>query len=501
MKLCVPLFIALAAFALTSGVSQAASPEPQPQKNADAKSASAVSTEGANETAPLSLEDCILLALKHSHELRRSGISLERQRVAAHAALYPFDPKLSASYLLSSSRRASGSASTAFSLSRSRSNSFTLSVSKAFPTGDTLGIEQDIVRSGGSSGTLTFPSSYTGNLIYSYSRPLFRNATRAINLAGLEQARNNVALAEAQFGLAEVGVRGAVTQAYWDVVNKARTLKVRDANIDLLKGLLDMNVERYKVGLAVKTDVLQAESALYAQQASAEQASVDVENSKDALKLVIGIEDDISIAEPDTLPSGKEPPSASPDLVERAKSSDPSLQQLLTQLRNAHLTRLVLKNQLRPDVSLQARYSKQGVDTYNPEVLSAMHSPSVSLGLVYNFDVGNRKARGDLATQELSISDLQEQIAAREEQVRNALASTLRQLQQSVATVAAQQKSVDAAKENYDAMKERLLNGLATTLDVVQAEQTLLQAQLVLVSAQISQLTLTRQLATLLGEA
>jgi outer membrane protein len=374
-------------------------------------------------------------------------------------------------------------------------------VTKALPTGDTFSIEQDIVRSSGSSGSSTYPASYTGALAYSYSRPLFRNATRAINLASVEQARNNVTLAQVQLRVAEVGVRGAVTQAYWDVVNKSRTLKVREADIDLLKGLLDMNVERYKVGLAVKTDVLQAESALYAQQASAEQAKVDFENSKDALKLIIGIDTDVSVAEPEALPPGQQPQSLSPDLVDRAKGNDTNLQQLLTQLRNAHLSRLVLKNQLRPDVNLQAKYSKEGIDANNPDVLSTMHSPSVSIGVVYNFDLGQRKAKGDLATEELNIADLSEQIAARGEQVQTTLASTVRQLRQSAATVAAQQKSVDSARENYYATKERLLNGLATTLDVVQAEQNLLQAELGLVTAQIGQLTLARQLATLLGEA
>lgn len=118
-------------------------------------------------------------------------------------------------------------------------------------------------------------SDYNGK---SFSLSLTQSIYDAANYAGLRQADEQVAQAQAEFGAAEQNLIIRVGETYFDVLRKVDDLDFQRADKSAISRQLEQARKRYEVGLIAITDVHEAQ-ARYDQAVAAE---IDATNTLDA---------------------------------------------------------------------------------------------------------------------------------------------------------------------------------------------------------------------------
>jgi outer membrane protein len=295
----------------------------------------------------------------------------------------------------------------------------------------------------------------------------------------------------------------SVATQYFSILYLEESVRVEEETLEYYKKLLNRNVERYKVGLSIKSDVLQAENAVLTAESNLVSTRARLEDAMRTLMETIGYEEgvavslaplDISTFEPTTLHKK--------DLWASVIATDYSLKQLQTTETNYGLSDLYYENQLKPDIDVTAAIASQGNDdNFGGSFDGLPESQNYSLMLTYNLPWGKREIKGKMQENEISRG----QLAAQRRQVLDSLKtryeSLRREIGTTIKTLELAESNVMVAAENADIMRERQHVGLATTLDVLEGERSLLQAKLAYLNAVTGHLRAEYQLKILAGLA
>jgi outer membrane protein len=285
---------------------------------------------------------------------------------------------------------------------------------------------------------------------------------------------------------------------YYQLVAQHKALEARRLNLSTAIKLLDRNFERYKVGLAIRADVLQAENNVLSQKSRMVEAQRAYLDGLDGLALLLGVQQPINIEPEVDLAPIDLPLDVEADWPEVRQASS-SIRDLETQLRNLEIELGFRRSELRPDYSLAVDYTRQGEDTTIGETYRNLDNQSYSLSLNYALPWGKRAGKSRLAQTEEDLAIARARLEEANQQARQRWEGLFRELDSKWVQVDLSQSSVGVAEENFQIQLERNKVGLASTLDVVQAQETLLESQLALINAQVSYQNTYRELLLLAG--
>ncbi len=428
-------------------------------------------------TRSVTLRSCIERALADNLEIRfeRINPSIAHWGIVQQSGV--FDPALAAgiSYSDASTPLSAGGES----LSRNFNTS--LGLTGLLPTGTGYGLTVNDSRSG---GTGINDYLYTGALTLSLSQPLLKNFGLDANLAPIRVARKKRDIALQNFALLVMNKITEVSKAYYELVYAIEDHKAKLEDLNRAKQLLEENRKRVQVGVMSPLDVTQAEAGVAEREEAVIIAERAIKDNENALKRLITT--DVRSLQGEVLVPVDYPlvEMVEADLVRSTRTAleqRPDFIAAKHELERRNILVQYTRNQLWPELDLQASYSMNGLTYTGFDTLTARQlgndTPAWGVGIAIRFPLGNRQARAnyniarlDREQALLTLKQLEQDIVV---QVDNAVG----RLQTNLKRVEATRAASRLAEESLQAEQTKLRAGTSTSFLVLQAQSQLAAAR------------------------
>ncbi len=298
------------------------------------------------------------------------------------------------------------------------------------------------------------------------------------NYNGVRQAESNVLGARETLRNTEQTVLQDGATAYMNVLRDTAILDLRKNNIIVLEEQLRQTRDRFNVGEVTRTDVAQAASSLASARADYFTAQANLETSIAEYHQVIGV--DPARLDPARSVEGLLPRTMQ-DAINVSLAEHPSVVAALHAVDAAALQVKLVEGELYPTLSVVGSVSQNynyegypGLRVFNGSVMGQLSVPLYTGGEV---DARARQAKELLSQAELQ-ADLQR------EAVRATVVTDWGLLDTAKAVIKSDEAAVKSAEIALEGVREEARVGQRTTLDILNAQQTLLNARVALVSAQ-----------------
>ena len=302
------------------------------------------------------------------------------------------------------------------------------------------------------------------------------NGNRTANQ--VRQADSQVMQAREQLRLTELSLLYNAATAYMNVLRDTAVLNLRRNNVQVLQEQLRQTQDRFQVGEVTRTDVAQAESALAQGQADAFAAQSNLQISIATYRQLVGVEPhDLAPARPldNLLPRSLDA------AIALSQHEHPQVTAALQAVDIAAYAIKIAEGALLPTLTAQGA-ATQAYD-YQYTVGARNFNASATLNLnVPLYQGGSEYAQVRQAKEQMSQARLQADLAR--DTVRANVVSSWGVYQNARAVIQAQQAAVRAAEIALNGVREEAKVGQRTTLDVLNAQQTLLNTRVLLVTAQ-----------------
>jgi outer membrane protein TolC len=437
-------------------------------------------TAAAGESRPISLEDCIQLALEHNLDVRIQKLAPDVARFDLNSSLAAYDPRFTARANVSKRNSPAGvdPQNRPYPASSDSTKDFSLGLQGLLPTGLSYTLtgttsDSDLVNYG-----VPFSNARTFAGI-SLSQPILRNFWIDGPRLNIALSRNQLHISRLQLEAQLINTITQVELAYFELIAARETVKVQEKAVQLAEQLWKENKKRVAVGVMAPLDEKQAESQLAATRAALLGARNNVSLRQSDLKALL----DDRFSEwysVELIPTEKLEATAHTfslaDSWSRGLTLRPDLQQAKTELENRNITLKYRKNQVYPQLDLVGSYGLSGSArevSASYDQLTDGDGYNYSVGLVFSMPLSNRDARNrrraaqaDVESALLRLKQLEQQIMV---QIHDAVAQARTSYEQVEATRAA----VDYAQQALDAEQKKLENGKSTSFQVLQLQRDL----------------------------
>ena len=328
------------------------------------------------------------------------------------------------------------------------------------------------------------PTTINRTEIHGANPPRSAGLTVTQTLYNGQQTANRTRAAESQVSGAREALRVleqsvllSAATIYMDYLRDAAIVEVQNSNVRVLEQTLKQTRDRFNVGEVTRTDVAQSEAQLAAGRTQLLTAEANLTTTRANFRRIIGNEP-VSLA-PGS-PVDRYLPGTLPAAVDLSLIENPNVTASMYGIDVNFLQVKIAEGALLPTVSLQAAVQQsyeQTMTTYRQFGASAIAQLSVPVyqgGAEYSLI---RQSKETLAQQRLNLETTRD--AARANTV-----TAWGQLVAGKAQVASAQAQVSASEIALNGVREEAKAGQRTTLDVLNAQQTLVNARVALVTAQ-----------------
>ncbi len=435
----------------------------------------------------LTLEKTLEIAAVNSPSVKQSKLNLEGRQAALDAQ----NAALKSKFALSVSP---------FDYSKTRSFNDLFSIwntTTSIQSGGRFSVVQPIVYTDGTLSLIndfrwqkstsefqgdTTVTSFYNSFYVEFNQPLFTYNRNKLNLRSLELDLEN---AQLRYAIDKLTIEQSVTQSFYNVHSAQKDLIIAEEELENQKKSYEIIKNKVNAGLSAREELIQAELNLASSQATYYNQQVNLENSKDRLKLLIGmpIIEDIIVLADITIDS------VEVDLdkaVDFALQNRMELRQLEINIQNAYmnLTREKATNEFRGNLALSV-----GLSGDNEELPHIFDEPTNSprVGIEFQiplYDWGERKSRIKVA--ETNI----ESVTISLEEERKNIVFNIRQLYRNLHNlflqIKIQEKNIENAQLTYEINLERYRNGDLTSMDLNLYQNQLSQNKQALTNAIIA---------------
>ncbi|GIX46829.1 MAG: RND transporter [Candidatus Tectimicrobiota bacterium] len=446
----------------------------------------------------LSLEDAIRLALQNSLDVERARFGPRIEQTEVIKARAAFDPVLGLDANLSQTKVLPENQVLRFDPTTgapigveiirpfSKNGEVTPHLRHRFVTGGSYELrfvntrENVAPASFGTSSRIVDPR-YESSLELQFTHPLLRNFGIAVNTAPIRQAEKAVAIAEQQLVQTILDTVFAVQQSYWELVFRIRDLAARRESLRLAQDFLEENRARVELGTLAPIELVQAETQVKVREGDVIVAEAAVRDAEDRLKEVLNLPQATGTWELRLRPTD-EPAFAPQPLPSVAETLAEALRQrpdfLQSQLRidALRIARDVARNQRLPRLDLVALGRLEAFDESFPDSaanLGEAEGYQWLVGVQFEYPLGNRFARQELARRTLELQQAQVEqrrlLLAIERQIRQAL----RDLETASKRVEVTRAATRLAQTQLEAEQEKFRLGLSTSFNVLEFQEDL----------------------------
>ncbi|MCL2220660.1 MAG: TolC family protein [Chitinispirillia bacterium] len=272
-------------------------------------------------------------------------------------------------------------------------------------------------------------------------------------------------------------VRRDVTKAYYQALAANKGVVALDSAIALMEVMLKDLGNAVDVGIRGEHELLQAQVQLANQQLARQQAATGAQMAHDYLAMLIGVPVSEKITLVDKL---HEPESYAvhplPALQARARGASTDLKALEEQMKIVETSLLITGTSIpTPTVLARAGYTGQGIGQGKDGTWD--NSGTISLVAtwdIYDFGATNSKRRATLSQKRQLELGMEQLGLGLDLQVKNNCAS----LQDAFAAIETGKKSVAQTKRSYEISYDKFQEGMLLSSEVLNSQNMVLQAEI-----------------------
>jgi outer membrane protein TolC len=441
-------------------------------------------------TQPLTLNDCVAIALKNNIQLQIDRLEYNRVYLAKKGTYQNYIPDFS---LTGQRTKTSDLDSLGQIGKRSTADDINLVLAEKMPLGGSIQFSTRIARE--TDDVIRLSDSPSRLWSIEFTQPVLKGF-------GYSIAYSEVKLASLDYQIEQIRLRALilntifqVKEAYFNVLRQKKLIEATQKAIERDETLKEVSRAKVEAKLATRRDILSAEIILQKDHAELVRAQTEYQGALDYLKDVMGvpIEREIRLAV-DKLPF--QPVEIQEEAwIEEALANNLEIKLQEMVLKKGQFQTKLAANNLLPALDIELGYSRLD----DNDVRRDSRNRDLYAGLrfsypLYNVQASTEKQRAILAERQLQrvLEDSRRQIIRR---VRNAARSMTR----SITRIQILLKNIEAAKEKVQFATTMFNMGRASNLDITDAQEDLLKAEVDLVEEVADYYIQLAQLEELLG--
>jgi len=465
---------------------------------------------------PISLDECVQLALEHSLSLRVQRLGPLLARYALNGSYAAYDPSVSLAFQKSSSSSPGGvdAEGRLYPGSESESDGVTGGLGGMLPTGLSYSLGSSFTDTYGftpgagadtnhpSFSTMTF-TNWDGYVISQpvvgfptiMTRDPFERTTAWVGLQmtqpllknfWIDGARLNITLAKKELKRSELALESAimnkvaeVINAYYLLIAAQEQVKVQETSLQWAEQFLSETKKKVEVGVLAPLDEKQAEAQLEGTRADLMGARGDLTKAQNGLKALLT---DNYAGWQNTEPQPTEKLSAPVRVFSRADSWQkgmemrPDLKQLKIDLEKQRIRLRYDYNQLFPQLNLEGSYGMSGAAREFSGALGGLQdcaSPAFSFRAVLTLPLSNRAARYSYKAGKVNVEQALLQLKGLEESILLQIDNAITTAATSFARIGATKQARVYAEAALAAEQKKLENGKSTNFEVLLLQRNL----------------------------
>ncbi len=447
----------------------------------------------------LSLEECIVGALKNNLRVAVEVMNPEIAGVSVTRAHEKFMPAFSFAYSSRETNTASYSWIDAADLVRSAYNDYTISLNQFIPTGGLFNISLNSYKNDTNRSFQTINPRFGSTLTFSFTQPLIKNFGFKVNRREIIIAGNNREISENQFLQTLLDTIYRVEEAYWILAYSIEDLEVKRQSLQLARDLMEENKRKIEVGTMPPIEIFTAESEVANREADILQADRLVKNNQDRLKAILNLPI-FEEGEPTEIVLTDSPAFEKKEInlqeaLATALANRPDLQATKIGLQTREFDVAYAKNQLLPDLRLQASYWSPGIS--GTQILYRDNNPLTrdvidtipgaagdalkdafkfrydnwSVGLTLDIPLNTILTHAQYAEAKLSLEQAQLRLKDQEQEIFLEIKTAVRDVEINYQRVQAYTAARELAAKKLEAEQEKFNVGKSTNYFILQYQR------------------------------
>lgn len=427
----------------------------------------------------LTLKEAVKLALERNLDLRAELYNPAQAEadIRKNRSIYEPHLKLDTSYLEEYRLSINTTPQTDFDQS---TFIITPGISQLLPTGGTLGLNYQNVRQTNSTTAETALGTFwTSSLGLTLTQPLLKNFGRETTELNIKVSELSKETSVSHLKSRILAIVAQVRTEYFKLVGFRKDLDSRKTSLELAQKVLSETEARVKAGVLPAMEILNAQFGVASREKELIDAEKAVSDEVDILSQLILLEK-VS----DIVPSDK--PDRAAIVIDKevslnkAVSLRPEFDELKSQLQSSELQAAVARKQTLPSLNFISSVALTGIDKdygRNSERLGSFEYPAWSVGLQFDYPLGNQAAESDYVKSRLKVEQAKIQIENLKSSIENEVKIAIRGVTSSYKQLDVADKGRLFAEERVKAYLKKTEVGLATTKDLLDVENDLVAAR------------------------
>ncbi|MBF0564716.1 MAG: TolC family protein [Nitrospirae bacterium] len=357
--------------------------------------------------------------------------------------------------------------------SEQRVFNYNASVSGTIPTGTGYELKWNNLEFIGNSPFLTLNRYHSTDLDLSLKQPVLKGFGVDVQLANVRVSKNAVDMAKLDYGSAVVAkVADAVIQ-YWDLSSALASLESAGLALSLAESTDKEVKAKIKAGAMARVDVYTTEAEIAEREESLIESEKKARDADNNLKAMINLENTDERLDPVSTPPEGVQAESPEDIIKEALASRQDYQRVLVEKKSKEILAAYYKNQMLPDLSLQAEYGYGGLGTDYKAALNQLFDDGKSwkIGFMLTVPIGNRKNVGNYHRAKFELEQMDSSILQLEQTIRVSVKEALTAVLYAQKKAAAATKTRIASEKKLEAEDGKFKAGLAALNDVLKFQR------------------------------
>ena len=453
----------------------------------------------------LSLDDCIIAALKNNLGLAVEVFNPQLADISVTQAKEKFVPRLVLGINREETNQPSYSFIEAADQVQQEFRDYYGQLTQEIPTGGNFQLQLYSYQTETTANFQTINPRFGSQIRFNFTQPLLKNFGFKISQREIIIAKTNTAVSEINLKQTVLDTIYSVEEAYWNYVGSIEYHKVMQESLKLAQDLLARNTREVEVGMLAPIEVLSAKSEVARREADILQAESQIKSAEDQLKTLLNLssreELDLTKLMPTDTPTFEEREVNLEEALSTGLQMRPDLESIRADMKNRDLDLSYAKNQLLPELNFQASLWSPGLsgtqilyEGGNPltgDVIGTVKGKASealkdafqfkyknwTVGLTLSIPFTSVITRAQYAQARVSLEQAKVNLQNQEQQAFLEIRNAVRDVKTNYKQVQAYKLARELALENLEAEQKKLKVGLTTNYDVLLRQRDLADAR------------------------
>jgi outer membrane protein TolC len=438
------------------------------------------------EALPLSLKECIVLALERNFDILIEGFNPKIRAADVLNEQAEFDPTVFAGFRYSGGKRHLDDAPSRWPPDRTEKLRVAtpqagIEQRLALGTRLTLEFSQEHIRSNETGSTSRFvePSDELRTVL-SFTQPILRNLGADVNQTRIRIAETNQEISDNSLKDRVIRVVTRVQDLYWELVFRIQELGVRRLSLKLAQDLLAQTRVQVAVGTQPQLSVLEGEAGVAGREEAVIVAENSARNVEDQLKELLSLFEDPKRSALGIVPT--DPPQfhieeiALEKALESAFEFRPDYQQAKLEIESRNLSERFARNQLLPTLDLRGSVGLNGLDDNFGDSFNHYTSGNwvqYQVGFTVRYPLGNQASRSRFTRARLEVEQAKAILERTEQRILVEVRDAVRNVETNVKRVSVTRGARELAQKKLEAEEKKLAVGLSSVREVLRFQDDL----------------------------